>query len=117
MIQPVTPPIVHGLRDAQHSFTHYQSKAFEDRPPSFFALELAGECGELANLEKKAWRVGKVAKPTALEEEAADVFITLINYCNSRKIDLEKAVEQKLHAIEQRRQRGEMGPVRDYFGE
>ncbi len=117
MIQPVPPPIVRGLRNAQQSFTQYQSQAFEDRSPSFFALELAGECGELANLEKKAWRIGKVANPSALEEEAADVFISLINYCNSREIDLEKAVEEKLHAIEQRRQRGEMGPVRDYFGE
>lgn len=113
MIKPINPPVALGLRSAQESFTQYQSQAFEDRSPAFFALELAGECGELANLEKKAWRIGKVANAEALNEEAADVFISLINYCNSREIDLENAVKQKLHAIEQRRQRGNMGPVRN----
>ena len=37
-----------------------------------------------------------------LADEAADVFIALINYCNSREINLELSVEKKLAEIEKR---------------
>lgn len=112
-MQPLNPPTLAGLRSGQASFQAYQSAAFEDRPPAFFALELAGECGELCNVEKKIWR--NPTKPvdiSHLAEEAADVLITLLNYCNARGIDLEAAVAAKLAVIEQRRQQGLMGATR-----
>ena len=109
----LTPPRIAGLRDAQASFKAYQEQAFHDRPASFFALELAGECGELCNLEKKIWR--DPARPLDAEhlaEEASDVLITLLNYCNARGLDLEGAVEAKLARIEDRRLRGLMGATK-----
>lgn len=104
------PPAVEGLAQTQQNFSAYQSVAFPPRQPEFFALELAGECGELANLEKKLWRdPERVDVLPRLSDEAADVFISLMNYCNERKIDLEKAVRNKLEAIEARRVSGKMG--------
>jgi len=112
--KPLSPPLASGLRESQRSFSDYQSQAFPLRPPSFFALELAGECGELCNLEKKIWRAPERPYDAAhLAEEAADVLITLLNYCNARGIDLESAVEAKLEHIERRRQQGVMGAVSD----
>jgi len=113
--QPLALPRIWGLRDAQASFRAYQSQAFDERPPSFFALELAGECGELCNLEKKIWR--DPTRPLGLEhlaEEASDVLITLLNYCNARGLDLEGAVEAKLARIEDRRVRGLMGATKPF---
>ena len=107
---PLQPPRITGLREGQASFATYQTCAFPSRPPSFFALELAGECGELCNLEKKIWRAPEVPFDAAhLADEAADVLITLLNYCNARGFDLEAAVEAKLERIERRRQQGLMG--------
>lgn len=110
---PLTPPLFAGLRAAQASFHVYQSAAFDERPASFFVLELAGETGELCNLEKKIWRNGEAAVASdRLADEAADVIITLLNYCNARGIDLEEAVRAKLATIEDRRVRGLMGPTK-----
>lgn len=106
----VPSPVVRGLRETQHEFGRYQTAAFEARVPGFFALELAGECGELANLEKKIWRDPSNLSPfDTLADEAADVFIALMNYCNSRNMDLQEAVEAKLVRIEERRMAGKMG--------
>lgn len=108
--QTVTPPRVCGIAESQKNFSDYQSIAFPARPPEFFALELAGECGELANLEKKIWR--DPSRTDCLQElggEAADIFIALVNYCNARNIDLEAEVSQKLLKIELRRVQGLMG--------
>ena len=63
-----------------------------------------------ANLEKKIWR--DPTHPPDMKhvaDEAADVFIALMNYCNARGIDLEPAVMQKLVRIEERRLAGLMG--------
>lgn len=106
------PPEVQGLAATQKSFLDYQLQAFGQRSASFFALELAGEVGELANLEKKIWRDPELEpNMTKLADEAADVFIALMNYCNARNIELEKAVSSKLERIEQRRCAGAMGPI------
>lgn len=108
----LVPPQVQGLATTQHSFLDYQLRAFGQRRPAFFALELAGECGELANLEKKLWRDPEYHIATnSLSDEAADVFIALMNYCNSRGIALEAAVQTKLEQIEERRRQGRMGPT------
>lgn len=91
-----------NLPDIQNEFDKYQEHNFPLRTPQFFCLELNGEAGELANLEKKIWK-GKVIAPERLDDEAADTFIALINYCNSRKIDLASAVAKKLEWIDNKR--------------
>lgn len=98
------------LRALQDDFDRYQKKHFPIRPSTFFALELCGEAGELANLEKKVWRDPKSA-PSLKDHsfEAADVFISLLNYCNAKGIDLSQAVQEKLEIIDKKRLSGKMG--------
>ena len=91
------------LKIIQSEFDNYQQNFFPKRTPEFFCLELNGEAGELANAEKKLWK-GKTVEHYSLEDEAADVFIALMNYSNSRKIELGKAVKEKLIKIEEKRQ-------------
>ncbi|MEY3688819.1 MAG: hypothetical protein RIT37_381 [Bacteroidota bacterium] len=86
----------------QRAFSEYQDKHFIARSPEFFCLELCGEAGELANLEKKLWK-GKDIDIQAVESEVADVFIALHNYANSRNISLSKVVAEKLAKIEEKR--------------
>lgn len=95
------------LRITQQRFDEYNRAAFPPRPPEFFALELAGETGELANKEKKIWK-GRDIPREELAEEAADVFIAVINYANARGIDLAGAVADKTRAIERRRNAGKL---------
>lgn len=90
------------LSQIQAGFDEYQKKCFPKRSPEFFCLELNGEAGELANLEKKLWK-GKHIEKEKIAEESADVFIALLNYANSRDIDLSKAVSEKLKLIENKR--------------
>lgn len=99
------PSDYQGLRRLQAEFDMYQKNAFPERGPAFFALELNGEAGELANLEKKAWK-GKSIPPEPFADEAADVLIALLNYANARSIDLARAVERKMKIIDQKRQNG-----------
>lgn len=91
-----------AIQKAQTEFENYQNENFTNRSPEFFCLELNGEAGELANLEKKQWK-GKNIPAESFADEAADVFIALMNYSNSRKIDIAKAVLEKLHKIEAKR--------------
>lgn len=112
MTKKLNPPSAHGLSKIQEQFDTYQRAAFGMREANFFALELCGECGELANLEKKRWRdPAKAMDPVRFSEEAADVLISLLNYCNARGVNLESAVTSKLEEIEKRRLAGMMGPV------
>lgn len=94
--------IKNSVRKIQDLFDKYQKKCFTERGAEFFCLELNGEAGELANLEKKQWK-GKSVEHERFSDEAADVFIALMNYCNARGINLEKAVINKLNIIEERR--------------
>ena len=113
MSSTVTPPGVVGIKAIQQEFDRYQRAAFEERVPAFFALELAGECGELANMEKKIWRdPAKAPSMDAVADEAADVFIALMNYANSRGFNLEEKISDKLKRIEQKRISGQMGPAK-----
>ena len=91
-----------GLGTLQTEFQRYQEAAFPHRPSRFFALELAGETGELANLEKKVWK-GRQVDEADFVDEAADVCIALLNFANSRGIDLAAAVEHKMRHIDSRR--------------
>jgi len=92
-----------GLIDIQKGFDDYQNSFFPQRTPEFFCLELNGEAGELANIEKKQWK-GREIDPAQFADEAADVFIALMNYSNARGIDLGQAVVTKLEKIEAKRQ-------------
>lgn len=96
--------VAEALRTAQAGFAAYNHAAFPSRPPEFFALELAGEAGEVANKEKKLWK-GRAIPHAELADEAADVFIAAVNYANARGIDLAEAVAAKLREIERRRVR------------
>lgn len=97
------------LADIQNKFDIYQNENFVKRSPEFFCLELNGESGELANIEKKVWK-GREIPPEKFQDEAADVFIALINYCNARSIDLSDAIRTKLKKIESiRRELAEKG--------
>jgi len=97
-----------SLAGLQREFEQYQIRAFPVRGANFFALELNGEAGELANLEKKAWKNLEVS-PERFADEAADVFIALLNYANARKIDLAEAVRKKMAVIDQKRRDGSHG--------
>ena len=88
--------------EVQNAFQSYQDKHFIARTPEFFCLELCGEAGELANLEKKLWK-GKDIDLEAVESEVADVFIALHNYANARGISIAQVVAQKLVKIEEKR--------------
>lgn len=94
--------IVEKIETVQNGFDAYQNECFDKRRPEFFCLELNGEAGELANLEKKSWK-GKNISKDRFKDEAADVMIALINYCNAREINLGKAVFDKLLLIENKR--------------
>lgn len=87
----------------QSRFNAYQRENFPERMPEFFCLELCGEVGELANLEKKQWK-GLTIEHERYADEAADVLIALINYANTRGIELGSALKTKLRIIEQQRQ-------------
>ncbi len=95
----------------QSNFDAYQNECFDKRSPEFFCLELNGEAGELANLEKKSWK-GKIVPIERFEDEAADVMIALINYANARGISLGKSVHKKLISIEEIRYRLEQSGER-----
>ncbi len=100
ILQHLITEIDKSLTIIQNDFDNYQNEFFTKKPPEFFCLELNGEAGELANLEKKIWK-GRDIHLDDLAEEASDVFIALMNYCNSRKIDLAVALSNKLKKIEE----------------
>lgn len=104
--KPALPLNYRGLRILQEEFAQYQQRAFIDRPPRFFSLELCGEAGELANLEKKEWK-GRTVTEQDFAEEAADVAIALLNYANSKRIDLASEMEQKMGKIDAQRTDGQ----------
>jgi len=101
-IKKLQDVVEESLSASQLEFDTYQKECFPERPPEFFCLELNGEAGELANKEKKIWK-GLDISYDELADEAADVFIALMNYSNSRRIDIGKAVAQKLKKIDDKR--------------
>lgn len=90
------------LKIVQKEFDNYQNEFFPKRTPEFFCLELNGEAGELANIEKKQWK-GRKIEEEKFSDEAADVLIALMNYSNARGVDLAEAVSKKLQIIEKKR--------------
>ncbi|MBI1390112.1 MAG: hypothetical protein GC154_16850 [bacterium] len=96
------PSAYEAIERLQKQFDEYQRLAFPERGANFFALELNGEAGELANLEKKAWK-GKRIDAAEFADEAADVLIALLNYCNARCVNLARAAEEKMIRIDDNR--------------
>ena len=94
--------LIDSIENIQNGFDAYQNECFDKRLPEFFCLELNGEAGELANLEKKVWK-GKEVPLERFEDEAADVLIALFNYANARGVNLGNAVHTKLNKIETNR--------------
>lgn len=92
-----------AIPEIQKAFDAYQRECFIERPSEFFALELNGEAGELANIEKKRWK-GAPIDEAHRADEAADVFISLMNFCNAAGIDLGTAVVKKLGRIPRSRE-------------
>lgn len=93
-----------SISELQEEFRIYQAKAFTAKSAEFFCLELNGEAGELANIEKKKWK-GREIDHHQFEDEAADVLIALMNYANARGVDLAVATRKKLKTIEENRTR------------
>jgi NTP pyrophosphatase (non-canonical NTP hydrolase) len=91
-----------AIQILQQEFDQYQKAGFPERGANFFSLELCGEAGELANLEKKIWK-GKDIPQDRFEDEAADVLIALMNYSNARGVNLADAVQKKMQIIEEKR--------------
>jgi NTP pyrophosphatase (non-canonical NTP hydrolase) len=98
-MQKFIDTVSNNIPAIQEEFEKYQKAYFPVRSPQFFCLELNGEAGELANLEKKIWK-GREIDEKLLADEAADVFIALMNYANSRDINLGDAVAKKLKIID-----------------
>lgn len=76
-------------------------KIYKTKTPEFFALGLAGEAGEYCNLIKKRWRRGpndNISK-AKIEEELADVFNYVVLCAKAEKIDLKKAIANKLYIL------------------
>lgn len=92
------------LERIQKGFDIYQKGYFKQKSSEFFCLELNGEAGELANYEKKQWK-GDLIDISNFEDEAADVFIALMNYANEKNINISEAVQKKLNKIELKRQK------------
>lgn len=101
-IEKQSVEIEKALKAVQQIFDEYQNLCFTKRTSEFFCLELNGEAGELANLEKKSWK-GKSVAQELFFDEAADVLIALMNYSNAKGVDLGQAVKDKLLAIEKKR--------------
>lgn len=93
------------IEELQNEFARYQKEGFPERGANFFALELNGEAGELANLEKKVWK-GRAVPQEFFEDETADVFIALFNYANARGVNIAQAVAKKMAVIDQKRIEG-----------
>lgn len=71
---------------------------------SFKALEFSGEAGELASKVKKLVRqelgvVGSRIDIAEIEEEVADVLITLDLLCSKLNIDIEKVTKEKFNTV------------------
>lgn len=71
---------------------------------SFKALEFSGEAGELASKVKKLVRqelgvVGSRIDMAEIEEEVADVLITLDLLCSKMDIDIEKVTKEKFNTV------------------
>lgn len=98
----LVPSQYDAIKILQDEFDRYQKSGFPERGANFFALELNGEAGELANLEKKVWK-GKEIAQELFDDETADVFIALMNYANARGVNIAEAVKRKMLVIEEKR--------------
>lgn len=68
----------------------------------FFALALAGEAGELANVVKKAWRDGKPLNREAALEELAGTACYLVGMAAALECDLDTEMNHQMTLFEMR---------------
>lgn len=68
----------------------------------FFALALAGEAGELANVVKKAWRDGVPLNFPAALEELAGTACYLVGMARALGCDLDAEMNRQMDAFEAR---------------
>jgi len=86
------------LRDFQNYVKQLvKERGFEkENLPQIFMLFLE-ECGEFAKAARKkgGMKTDKNSKEYSVEQEAADVFIYLLDICNQLGVNLEKAFREK----------------------
>lgn len=75
-----------------------EQRGFADKTISDLFMLFLEECGEMAKAARKSSKLMKVdenSKEYRVDHEAADVFIYLLDICNTFNIDLEKAFREK----------------------
>jgi NTP pyrophosphatase (non-canonical NTP hydrolase) len=74
-----------------------KERGFEKETAAELFMLLLEECGEMAKAARKSQKIrtDKNSSDHRLDEEAADVFIYLLDICNLFEIDLEKAFREK----------------------
>lgn len=75
-----------------------QQRGFTDKTASDLFVLFLEECGEMAKAARKSMKIMRVdenSKEYRVDHEAADVFIFLLDICNTFNIDLEKAFREK----------------------
>lgn len=72
-------------------------RGFQEETVAQMFMLLLEECGEFAKAARKSQniKIDKTSENFELHEEAADVFIYLLEICNHYNIDLEKAFRDK----------------------
>lgn len=97
MSEPVLPS-----RPKLQDFQSYVSmvvkqRGFENETISDLFMLLLEECGELAKAARKTQNIktDQSSKTFEIDQEAADVFMYLLEICNRFDIDLEKAFRDK----------------------
>lgn len=82
-----------------------KDKGFDKETPHQVLGLLVEEVGELAKSLRKSTgiQVGRHSKDHSPDEEAADVFFMLLDFCGRLGIDLEQAFEAKIEKIKNRK--------------
>lgn len=86
------------LRDFQEYVAELvKERGFDKETVSEMFMLFLEECGEMAKAARKTqkMKIDKKSEQFHLNEEAADVFIYLLDICNHFEIDLEKAFRDK----------------------
>ncbi len=81
----------------------------KNKEPIFFSNALAGEVGEVCGLVKRFYGGGTnnrtIPLPSEMLEEAVDVFIYLVLFCESltcNELDFDRVFTRKIKKLEQR---------------
>lgn len=96
-----------AIEDIQRMITAHMPWAPRYKREHFFALALAGEAGELANIYKKDWRGGgkkisDAAVSDKINGEIVDVIAYALMLAAKRKLPVWHVLLKKLHEVEER---------------